>query len=273
MLGGGNPREANVIRLASGLFLALLLTFPFSALALPETLHYQLSWLGIHIGTSTVTTKDSTPCLEIVTTIRSAAWAAPFFRVDDREVSCLHSTGTGFREGSYHKQLSEGKLRVDRRFTYNPDSGSLEQINHLTGEFTRIPFDGLSVDPVASTFLLRQRPLTVGDIVQFQIIDNDLPNPVEFRVLHRETITVPAGTFPSLVVESIPKLDSEGLFYVHGSLMLWLSVDPSHRPLRIDKRVPGLFAKGVPFWLRPLIPDNMLHSPKTETVRAELEEP
>jgi hypothetical protein len=51
-----------------------------------------------------------------------------------------------------------------------------------------------------------------------------------------------------------------------------LGVDPPHRPLRIDKRIPGLFAKGVPFWLRPLIPDNMLHSPKSETVRAELNE-
>lgn len=251
-------------------FLILAVAFPAKTYEIPETLHYRLVWMGIRVGTSSLETHRVGSVVEIISSARSAAWTAPFYRVDNRETSSLHETSAGPAQGRYHKQLHEGPLRVSRTIEIDRANGRIHHADLRGGKMSEVDYSGEAWDPVASMFVVRNRPLSPGETIRLNLLDDNLPNEVEIRVLRREVVETPAGIFPALVVKVGSNLDAEGLFYAQGDLTVWLSDDAAHRPLRIDKRIPGLFALGLPRWLRPLVPEAMLHSPRLETVRAEL---
>jgi hypothetical protein len=55
------------------------------------------------------------------------------------------------------------------------------------------------------------------------------------RVVRRENVEVPAGTFRCLVVE--PLLKSAGLFKQEGSLTIWLTDDARRMPVLMKSKV------------------------------------
>lgn len=90
-------------------------------------------------------------------------------------------------------------------------------------------------------------------------------------VMRKESVTTPAGTFRTVVVSSQMNIESEGLFYSPGSLTIWLTDDDQRVPVVIEKRINGLFNRGVPAWLKLFIPKSTKSDPSAfETVRAEL---
>jgi hypothetical protein len=52
----------------------------------------------------------------------------------------------------------------------------------------------------------------------------------------RQTITVPAGRFKTIVVE--PKVVGVGLFKAKGKLTIWLSDDAHHMPIKMSSKIP-----------------------------------
>ena len=94
---------------------------------------------------------------------------------------------------------------------------------------------------------------------------------IEVAVLRKETVTTAAGTFRTLVVRSQMNLQREGLFYAPGPLTVWLTDDDQRVPVVIEKRIQGLFDRGVPAWLKLFVPASVKKDPVTlETIRAEL---
>src|SRR6188508_2888985 len=55
---------------------------------------------------------------------------------------------------------------------------------------------------------------------------NPASNPVTIKVLRRETITVPAGTFKTVVLQ--PTFQSKGIFSKNGQAEVWIS-DDAHK--------------------------------------------
>ncbi len=88
------------------------------------------------------------------------------------------------------------------------------------------------LDDASFFFFVRTLPLVVGKVDTFYRYFDPKANPVIVRVLRKDTITVPAGRFPAIVVQ--PSFNTNGLFSQNGHAELWLSDDERHILLRMD---------------------------------------
>jgi hypothetical protein len=68
--------------------------------------------------------------------------------------------------------------------------------------------------------------MQVGQTYEFNRYFRPDRNPVIVKVLRKERITVPAGTFNTIVIQPIIK--SKGIFSEQGEAQIWLS-DDAHR--------------------------------------------
>jgi hypothetical protein len=81
----------------------------------------------------------------------------------------------------------------------------------------------LPLDDVSFLFWSRSLPLEVGRTYEFKRYFKDEGNPVVIRVLRKETITVPAGTFNTIVVK--PIIRTSGLFSEGGEAEVYYTDD------------------------------------------------
>jgi hypothetical protein len=79
------------------------------------------------------------------------------------------------------------------------------------------------LDDTAFLYFVRTIPLEVGREYSFERYWNRDGNPVRLRVLRRETVTVPAGTFNTIVVQ--PIIRTSGLFSEGGEAEVWFAED------------------------------------------------
>lgn len=96
---------------------------------------------------------------------------------------------------------------------------------------TEVPLDELSF-----LYFIRTLPLRDDDQAEFNRHFDPARNPVRIRVVARETIAVPAGTFHSIVVEM--RVNDRKRFGGSGVLRMHLSDDERRIPLRIESSVP-----------------------------------
>jgi hypothetical protein len=67
------------------------------------------------------------------------------------------------------------------------------------------------------------------------VFDNEKVYDLEVQVLRKERITVPAGTFDTVLIK--PLLQSEGIFSRKGPIYTWLTDDRRRIPVRIKTSV------------------------------------
>ncbi len=79
------------------------------------------------------------------------------------------------------------------------------------------------LDDGSFLFFIRTVPLVVGETYEFHRYFIPDRNPVKIRVLRRERVNVPAGTFDCIVLQPIIK--TRGIFSENGQAEIWLSDD------------------------------------------------
>lgn len=82
------------------------------------------------------------------------------------------------------------------------------------------------LDDAAFFYFLRTIDLEVGKEYSFDRYFDPDANPVIIRVLRKETVSVPAGKFETIVIQPIIK--TSGLFSQKGEAKLWLTDDKRH---------------------------------------------
>lgn len=177
--------------------------------------------LGVPIGTGTLSVTgiqrvQGEPAYHTVMTLRGGTF---FYRVDDRYESWIDTDGLFSRR--FHQNLREGGYRRNRTYDFYPEQRTWRRQDGETGTLpTSEPLDDLSFLYVARTL-----PLEVGETYRLPRYFKADGNPVELRVLRRETVRVPAGTFRTIVVRPVIRTDGmfgEGRAEVHFS-------DDAHR--------------------------------------------
>jgi len=119
------------------------------------------------------------------------------------------------------------------------------------------------LDDIAFVYFVRTLPLEVGDEYTLPRYFKEDGNPVTIRVLRRETIEVPAGTFETIVVQ--PIIRTSGLFSEGGEAELYFT-DDEHRYLvylRSNMKIVG----SLKLELETLTPGRPIHGgagPATE---------
>ena len=94
------------------------------------------------------------------------------------------------------------------------------------------------LDDVSFLYFLRTIPLEVGKTYSFNRYFKEDGNPVTVKVLRRQTITVPAGTFRTIVVQPIIK--SKGLFSEGGKAEIYFTDDDRRILVQLKSKVKVL---------------------------------
>ena len=186
----------------------------------------------IRAGTATLSVDEATfagrPALHLVSTARSARFFDRIFRVDDRVES--FTSADAQRSYRFERHIREGSYRKDEVVVFNHDLGKAV---YSDGEKVDLVQDALCV--LGAFYWVRTRDLQPGtDLHLNNHLDRENRR-LRVRVLRRETVEVPAGTFPCVVVE--PMLESAGIFRSEGSLTIWLTDDARRLPVRMRSKV------------------------------------
>jgi hypothetical protein len=139
-----------------------------------------------------------------------------FYRVNDLFESWIDTrTLASLR---FVKDQEEGSRDRETRYEIFPERRTYQEVGHAEQPSVEQPLDDGSF-----LFFVRTLPLKPGETHELTRYFKPDRNPVRIRVLRRERITVPAGTFDAVVVQ--PVIKTKGIFSEGGRAEVWLSDD------------------------------------------------
>ncbi len=173
---------------------------------------------------------DGSHCFHFRTRARSNRFFTAIFRVRDQADSFMDVDSLASRY--FNKHLREGGYRRDVEIHFDQKEG---KAYFPDGRVHEIP--PRTQDVLSAFFRVRLMDLDVG-------MEFDLPThgdktlyPLKVKVLRRETVDSKVlGTVECLVVQ--PFLTDDGLFKHEGDLLLWLTDDVRHIPVKMKANVP-----------------------------------
>jgi hypothetical protein len=92
------------------------------------------------------------------------------------------------------------------------------------------------LDDASFIYFVRTVPLEIGRTYSFDRYFKPDANPVRIKVLRRETVKVPAGTYQTLVVQPIIK--SKGMFSENSKAEIWFSEDANRIMVQLKADLP-----------------------------------
>ena len=168
-----------------------------------------------------------------------AAWHTAFYvrggnfmyRVNDVYESWMDAeTLSSLR---FVQELEEGGKETERRFEIYPDRSVFVQTSKKPSK--EEPSVSQPLDDGSFLYFLRTIPLEVGKTYDFNRYFRPDRNPVRIRVLRKERVKVPAGTFDAVVVQ--PVIKTKGIFSENGHAEVWLSDDDRHIMLQLKSKL------------------------------------
>jgi len=133
----------------------------------------------------------------------------------------------------FHKDQHEVSYKSQKFFDIYPEEQAWSRTDAVKGgpTLTERP-----LDEIAFMYFLRTLDLEVGEEYSFDHYFKEDGNPVVLRVLRRETKTVPAGTFETIVVQ--PIIQTDGLFSEGGNAEIYLSDDEERHIVYLRSEIP-----------------------------------
>jgi hypothetical protein len=131
------------------------------------------------------------------------------------------------------QELEEGGKDTERRFEIYPERAVFIQTNKKNAKEEKSVSQPL--DDGSFLYFIRTIPLIVGQTYDFDRYFRPDRNPVRIKVLRKERIQVPAGSFNAVVVQ--PVIKTKGIFSENGHAEIWLSDDDKHIMLQLKSRL------------------------------------
>jgi hypothetical protein len=132
----------------------------------------------------------------------------------------------------FHKDQDEGPNERTARFEIFPERATYDDLRDQQGE---LPSTARPLDDGSFLYYIRTVPLVVGQTYRFEQYFKPDRNPVTIRVLRRERVTVPAGTFDAIVVQ--PSIKTSGIFSEGGRAEVWISDDDRRLILQLKSKL------------------------------------
>jgi len=206
--------------------------------AIPEKFVYDLTWTGINAGTASLELINDGDKLKIISTAQSAKWVSVFYTVDDRVESTLFkipAESFPWQPEKYRIRIREGRHRRDKEVVFDHKTKKATFRDYIDNEKKDFDLPATVFDPISSFYYLRTLKLEPGKSVYVTVFDSKKVWNVEIQVLRKERISLPTGTFNTIVVK--PLMKSEGIFYRKGEILIWLTDDIKHIPVKLQTRV------------------------------------
>jgi hypothetical protein len=185
-----------------------------------ERLSYDVHFGVLKVGTGSmeirgIDTVRNRPAYH--TTFRISG-GIPLYRVDDVFESWFATDDMSSLR--FNQDQNEGTKERQHRYEIFPER---RVYNDLTDDRGEQPSVADPLDDGSFVYFVRTIPLEIGKTYEFQRYFKPDRNPVTIRVLRRERVTVPAGTFDAVVIQPIIK--TKGVFSENGNAELWISDD------------------------------------------------
>lgn len=221
--------------LVAAIIAAQLATAPSSAVAPVEaryvegeTLDFNLTWLKITGGTARMTIQPlGDDSFRITSVARSSPSFSRIFKVRD-EIETTVSR-KDFSTTRYVKRLDEDGDKIEE-VTVIEDGVA----TRTRKKVKKVDVPRPIYDPISVIYQLRMRDLTPGRVHHFELIADGKLYTVHARIVRKERIQTPAGTFDCVRVE--PQMVSGGVER-EEKLFLWYTDDERRLPVRIRTEV------------------------------------
>lgn len=205
------------------LLLAAALTAPFAG---GERLDYTLHWMGMRVGTMTLTVRDAGENWEFLLTTRTEGAGAKIYPVEQELESLVRKAD--FQTLYFRKwEHKEGKPEKEGATLFDPEGGWL-----YYRDFRPLP--GPSVDTLSFIHLLRLDPAALR--APPRAYDRGKFYRLAFEDKGELALIVDGRTYRARKV--VPKMIEEGGKKRKGSMTLWFGPAPRRLPLRIDFSIP-----------------------------------
>lgn len=159
----------------------------------------------------------------------SVRGGVPFYRVDSQLQSWMDvETLNSLR---HIQDYETGGRERERHWEIFPDRAAFQ----LEGEAEEQESVSRPLDDGSFLYFVRTIPLVTGRTYTFHRYFRPDRNPVVIRVLRRETITVPAGRFETVVVQPIIK--TSGIFGEGGEAEIWLTDDDRRMMVQMKSKL------------------------------------
>ena len=203
---------------------------PRVAFGIGESMVYDVKFGFLNVGTARMDVVG-------IDTIRGRpAWhtkleiegGIPGYRVHDVLESWIDiETFSSLRYRQETVERDRERLRV---FEIYPERGVYRE-----NDKPELPTVPQPLDEAAFIFFVRGQPLDVGKEYNFPNYFIPDRNPVKVVVSRAEKTSVPAGTFPSIVVK--PVIKSKGIFSQNGRAEIWFTDDDRRLMVRMETHV------------------------------------
>lgn len=195
-----------------------------------ETLDYTVTWMKVTGGTArmTIAPVDTEKTRYRVTSVvRSGGSIGRIFKIRDEIESIVDRSD--FSTLRYTKRLDE---RGDKEFEVTTVEDGIA--SRKREKVRRLPVPHPILDPFSVIYHCRTLDLAPGKGYDFTLLSDMKIYNVHARVVRREQIQTPAGTFSTVMVE--PQMVSGGVSR-EERLFIWYSDDERRLPVRIRTEV------------------------------------
>lgn len=199
-----------------------------------ERLVYQISLLGVPVGSALLEATNMQGELRIITSVRSNSVMSAIYPVND-------STDTRLIKGRYlltRIRQQEGSLVSDSGFNLMFHERKTFWIDRLKMISSTEPLEHLdTLDVISGFYFIRQQSLTVGTTITLRLYDGDKSSLVPVEVLRREKLSLPGmRSAQTLVIK--PLFRENGFFRNNREVLIWLTDDESRVPVRVEVTTP-----------------------------------
>ncbi len=199
-----------------------------------EKLVFSVSWSDIvKAGTATLSVPgvkvfNGRKVYHIISTASSAPQPSAIFYTRDRIDTYLDTQNYTIWKSEKH--LVEGEYKNDEVIYYNPP-----QRTSTRGVATMRTLPNPR-DALGGFYYVRTLNLAVGGQVRVNYADGKVTKPIVVKVLRKEQVTVPAGTFDTIVIEPVLK-ETEGIFKQEGRIWIWVTDDEKKMPVILKSKI------------------------------------
>jgi hypothetical protein len=198
-----------------------------------ESLRFSVQYGVIHAGTAWLEVPErktwkGRPALMLQARAESNKFFSVFYKVRNRiESSWDEEAQSSLR---YLENRREGgyKARNEINFDYE-----MHQAHYGNGQ--KFPIPPQVQDALSSFYFTRFQALPIGGSIVFDYHASRKTKPLEVKILGRERVKTPAGTFDCVAVE--PILKAGGIFKKAGRLVIWITEDERRIPVRMQSKV------------------------------------
>jgi hypothetical protein len=204
-----------------------------------EKLTFTVMWAFIHAGDAVleicpIETIKGVPSYHFIMTAKSSKFVDLFYKVRDRidSYTDIHMT-----HSLLYTKRQQGKSKRDIVVSMNWEKG-VAQYSNFGKKAAPISILPGAFDPLSIFYAFRTHKLADNTIIKTPVTDGKKCVIGNARVIKRETIRVPTGSYDTYLVE--PEMEHIGGVFKkskNAKLSIWVTADNKCMPVRIESEV------------------------------------